>query len=163
MIWLTRGGLLALLVLGLAWKFVLQTSHAMHDRPAALTWALQGELRGPVISTAGGETVIIEAPVKGCAAALEVVPVTPSFSTAPLLALTGGQQDHHLYAYLDWISERPNRWALLRRRLKDKVEQALGVSPYVVNADMLYVSEEQGCHVAKTMPWERYWRYPNSR
>lgn len=162
MTWLLRCGFVVLILLAICWKLAPRPTfgHA-GDASARLGSVLKGRLAGPVTSTRWGgsenRSLIFSAPVGGCAEPVTVVTVDPSFTAADALGQLQRPGDHHLFAYLDWISDRPDRWALLRRRFQDKVEVVLGRSPYTASDTMMFIVEPSGCKVARTLPWRRFW------
>ena len=162
MTWLLRGAFLVLIVLTLGWKIaappVLEQSG---DAAGKVTAVLKGRLSGPVTSQPWGgpknDSLILSAPVVGCAAPLIVVTVHPSFTSAEALLQFQPPRGHHLFAYLDWVSDRPDRWMLLRRRIREKAKAMVGLSSYVSSDSMLFIAEPAGCTVARSVPWRRFW------
>jgi hypothetical protein len=157
MTWVIRAGLVALTLLSLAWKVTASPPRAAADPASGVAAALQGRLSGPVTVISGGYAEVLSAPVAGCSAPLRVMPTATSFSGVPLMGFVRRPGDHLLYAYSDWVSDKPDRWGLLRRRIKDKVEAVLGLLPDVEHDKMLFISEPSGCDVARTAPWRQYW------
>jgi len=162
MIWLLRCGFLVLIVLAIWWKLASPPAlgHA-GDAAANLMSVLNGRLAGPVTSTPWGGpengSLILSAPIRGCTTPLTVVNISPSFTAAEALEQLQRPGDRHLFAYLDWISDRSDRWALLWRRVREKVDASLGLSPYVATDTMMFIVEPAGCNVARSIPWRRFW------
>jgi hypothetical protein len=162
MTWLLRGAFILLIAATLAWKLA-EAPPLEHssDTKRALEAVLQGRLAGAIASQPwGGPTdasLILTAPVTGCAAPLTVVTVFPSFDSAPALLRIQPSGSHHLFAYLDWVSDRPERWTLLRLRAREKIQAALGLGPDTAADRMLFIAEPAGCAQARAIPWRRFW------
>jgi hypothetical protein len=155
--WLIRSVFLAVLALGLGGKLLAPSASTLPGPAMSLSAVLGPGLIAPITLRPGARTVILAAPVGTCAAPLLVAPVDLSFTTATMLEQVRRRGDHVFYAYLDWITDQPDRWGLLRRRLQEKAAETLGVSPYDGDPHMLFVSEPPGCSAARGFAWRRYW------
>ncbi len=163
MTWLLRGAFIVLIALTLAWK--LSTPPALEhqgDTARTLAAVLRGRLTGPITSQPwGGPTnasLILSAPVAGCAAPLVVVTVNPSFDSAPALMQLQPPGGHHLFAYQEWVTDRPERWTLLRLRIREKLRTFAGFTPHAAYGRMLFIAEPASCAVARAIPWRRFWK-----
>ncbi|HWF77767.1 MAG TPA: hypothetical protein VN694_11405 [Caulobacteraceae bacterium] len=155
--WLVRFAFLALLALGLGGKLSTPPSSTVPEPTTSLSAVLGPRLIAPVTVHPGAQTVILSAPIGTCSAPLLAAPVEPTFTTAAIVEQVRRPGDHAFYAYLDWVSDHPDRWGLLKRRVQEKAAEALGVSPYDGDSHMLFISEPPGCSVARDAPWRRYW------
>jgi len=162
MTWLLRCALVALIVVAIGWKLESPPEiRRAGDAVANLAAVLQGRLAGPIKSEPWGgpdnQSLILTAPIKGCPSPLTVVTVQPSFTSATALEQLLQPGDRRLFAFLDWLSDNPDRWSLLRRRYEDKFDNLLGRSPYVASDTMMFIVEPSGCRIARTVPWRRFW------
>jgi hypothetical protein len=156
--WLVRSAFMTVLALGLGGKLLAPPpSPTLPDPAASLSAVLGSRVSAPITLYPGAQTVILAAPIGTCAAPLLAAPVDLSFTTAAMLEPVRRPGDHAFYAYLDWVSDQPDRWGLLKRRVQEKAAEALGLSPYDGDPHMLFISEPPGCSAARGVPWRRYW------
>ena len=129
---------------------------------AGVTAALGSRLSGPIAhqpwGSAANPSWVITAPVAGCSAPLTIVTlIPPDFDSEGALRASLKPGDRRYFAYLDWVSDHPDRWRLLRMRIWQRAEAMLDLSEYNATNTMLYVIERSDCHAAETSQWRRYW------
>ncbi|MBV9512194.1 MAG: hypothetical protein JO303_18130 [Caulobacteraceae bacterium] len=159
MTWLLRIAMILLIGLSVAWKTaVAQRPGRTSETAEQIGAILDGHLGGRVTGQAWSPSIsIFSAPLAGCSAPMTVVTAPPDFSAASILLQMQRPGDHHLFAYRDWISPRPDRWAVLRSQIWRKALSVMGLSR-ASNADkLLFIAEPPGCAVAETAPWRRFW------
>lgn len=155
--WIVRSAFMIVLALGLGGKLLAPPSSTLPEPAVSLSAVLGARLTAPITLRPGAQTVILAAPIGTCAAPLLAAPVDPTFTTTAMLEQMRRRGDHAFYVYLDWVSDHPDRWGLLKRRVQEKVAEALGVSPYDGDPQMLFISEPPGCNAARGVAWRRYW------
>lgn len=155
--WAVRFAFMTVLALGVVGKLLAPPASMLPEPAMSLSAVLGSRLTAPIALHPGAQTGILAAPVGTCATPLLAAPVDLSFTTAAMLEQMRRRGDHAFYAYLDWVSDHPDRWGLLRRRVQEKAAEALGVSPYDGDPHMLFISEPPGCSAARGAPWRRYW------
>lgn len=164
--WGLRALLAALVALSLGLKLALpHVANRTVDPLAGVTSVLGARLSGPITREPWGGAAnpasVLIAPVAGCSEPLTIVTVIPpGFDSEE--ALRGFQKpgDRRYFAYLDWISDQPDRWRLLEMRIWQRTEAMLNLGEYGATNTLLYVIERPDCHVAETSPWRRYWLTP---
>ena len=159
---LLRGVFIVLIVLTLGWKLVAPPPRARNgDAATAITAVLTGRLAGVVTGRPWGVSTnpnsIFSAPVAGCTAPLIVVTAPARFTEASALEQVQRPGDHHLFAYMDWVSDQPDRWRLLQLRIQEKAQAMLGMNALVSTDTMLFIAEPTGCQVARSVPWRDFW------
>jgi hypothetical protein len=155
--WTVRFAFMTVLALGLLGKLLAPAASTLREPATSLSAALGSRLTARITLQPGAQTGLFAAPIATCAAPLLAAPVDSSFTTAAMLEQMRRPGDHAFYAYLDWVSDHPDRWGLLRRRVQEKAAEALGLSPYDGDPHMLFISEPPGCSAARGVPWRRYW------
>jgi hypothetical protein len=160
--WLLRGVFVALIVLTVGWKLAVKPApEANVTSKAALNRVFDGRLSGPITSGhwggPGSQDLIFWLPVKGCSTPVVVATSLPTVNSARALTQFEKAGDDHLFAYLDRTFAWPDQQTLLRRRIWNKAAQALGLNSYKRTGTMLFAVESQGCAVARTLPWSRFW------
>jgi hypothetical protein len=155
--WIVRAAFIAVLGLGLGGKLAAPPSSAFPEPAMSLDAVLGSRLAASITVQPGAQTFVLAAPLRTCTEPLLAAPVGLSFTTAPLLEQVRRPGDHAFYAYLDWVSDYPDRWGLLRRRIQEKAAETLGVSPYNGDPHMLFISEPPACAAAGEVTWRQYW------
>ena len=168
MIGLARALLIAILVLGVALKIATRGADAAPGDPAAqLAQVFPSRLSAPVRidPPVPHAPLVMRATVSGCDRPLTIFRIAPSFTELGMLRGLVPVGDKLRYAYLDWSSDRPDRTALLRRRLLSRAARLVGLGPYTDLRSMLVIDEAPACHVAEDADWRRFWlkRPPSAR
>ena len=154
---MVRAAFLTVLALGLGGKLSAPPSSAPPEPATSLSAVLGSRLTASITLQPGAQTFILAAPIGTCTEPLLVAPVDPSFTTAAMLEEVRRPGDHAFYAYLDWASDHPDRWGLLKRRIQEKAAETLGLSPYDGDQHMLFISEPPACSAAAGVSWRQYW------
>ncbi len=160
---LERAVLLALILVMIGWKAAHLGGHAAAMGPGARLQAVLGDrLSAPVGLRPWGaarfNSDILTVPMRGCPRPLLIVTLRPSFLALPALKMMEARGSHHFFAYLDWVTDTPDRWQLLALRVRQRVAAMAGLSAFQAEDVMLFVSEPAGCDQARSLPWLRYWR-----
>jgi hypothetical protein len=101
---------------------------------------------------------IAVAHVSDCERPLIVISGQASFTPTATLFNYTKPGDRIYFAYLDWLSTKPDRLAVLRRRIGAPVLAMLGLSPYSNSREMLFISEPGECDIVKQVDWSMYWK-----
>jgi hypothetical protein len=160
--WATRALFVALILVMVAGKALTSKPAARGlDAERRLAAVLAGRQAAPITTkiwgTAQSQSFILTAPVKGCAHPLTVATVRPSYLMTTALLQADAADVHHLYAYLDWVTAKPDRWRLLRERAAQRLKAVVGLSPFDRDDIMLFITEPRGCDLAAGRPWRRFW------
>jgi hypothetical protein len=157
--WLLRGAFMALIALTLGLRLALSPPpRSTEALSAAITRTLEGRLAGPVLGRPWSATfTVYAAPVGGCEDPLIIVASPANFSATDVLQHMGRPGDHVLYAYGDWLADRPDRWRMLRGQISMAGQAALGLKRYANADEMLFIAEPAGCEVARHADWRRFW------
>lgn len=162
MSWLLRAAFVGLILITASWKLAVASRPVQpDDTPRDIARALAGRASGPVTGQVWSPSIsIFNAPVSGCPAPLIVVTAPPNFSATSVVLQMERPGDHHLFAYADWIADRPDRLSVMRLQLWRKALSMAGVQRSA-NADkLLFIAEPAGCDGARAAPWSRFWN-PN--
>ncbi|HEY8616925.1 hypothetical protein [Phenylobacterium sp.] len=157
MSWIFRG-LAALLLVAAA-------ANAWQARPAGLQPGseIARRLTSTFPASAAPQVVLASEPiyelrVEGCPEPLRVAVVPPSFTPRAALLNLAAPGGRTIYAYSDWVGERPDRRAVFMRRLWRPLLASIGLSDDSRMREMLVIAEPPGCNVAATASWSNYWR-----
>ena len=159
MTWLWRAGFIALILITAGWKLAAAPHPAQAgDGAAEIAAILNGRLSGQVTGEAWSPSIsIYSVPVTGCAAPLVVATAPPDFSATSIVLQMQRPGDHHLFAYRGWISDQPDRWAVMRIQVWQKALSTAGLERHINGDKLLFIAEPAGCAVAEAAPWRRFW------
>jgi len=97
----------------------------------------------------------------GCAGPGRIYFADLGLQLGPMLDRDTGPAQTMSIAYLGRTWTTQDRLGLRLEWLKQKTLRAFGLSPFIVNEDVLVISEPRGCHAADTIDWSAAWRQAN--